>query len=129
MIHLDTNYLIGLLVQGSRPAMEVDGWLASGQSLAASAIAWSEFLNGPVTPLEITRGEAVIESRIMPFGRSEAALAAELFNSTGRRRGSRFDCLIAATAIQAQAEVATANLDDFKPFVPHGLKLAQPPIP
>ena len=129
MIHLDTNYLIGLLVQGSRPAMEVDEWLASRQSLAASAIAWSEFLNGPVTPLEITRAEAVIESRIIPFGQSEAALAAELFNNTGRRRGSRFDCLIAATAIQSQAEIATANLDDFKPFGPYGLKVARPPVP
>ena len=129
MIHLDTNYLIGLLVQGSRAAIEVDGWLASTQSLAASAIGWSEFLNGPVTLLEISRAEAVIESRIIPFGQSEAALAAELFNNIGRRRGSRFDCLIAATAIQSEAEVATANFDDFKLFIPYGLKLAQPPVP
>ena len=49
MIHLDTNYLIGLLVHGSAPALDVDKWLASGEDLAASAVAWSEFLNGPVT--------------------------------------------------------------------------------
>ena len=103
MIHLDTNYLIGLPVKGSAAALEVDGWLASGESLAASAIAWTEFLNGPVTPLEVVRAEAVLQSRIIPFGQGEAALAAELFNKTGRRRGSRFDCLIAATAIRAQA--------------------------
>jgi predicted nucleic acid-binding protein len=127
MIHLDTNYLIGLLVQGSRQATEVDGWLESGESLSASAIAWSEFLNGPVTPVEISRAEAVIESRIVPFGRAEATLAAELFNDTGRRRGSRFDCLIAATAIHARAEVATANGTDFDAFLPRGLKLAKPP--
>jgi hypothetical protein len=35
---------------------------------------------------------------------------AELFNKTGRRPGSRFDCLIAATAMLAQAEIATVNL-------------------
>ena len=129
MIHLDTNYLIGLPVNGSATALEVDGWLAAGESLAASAIAWTEFLNGPVTPLEASRAEAVLQSRIVPFGQPEAALAAELFNKTGRRRGSRFDCLIAATAIRAQAEVATVNQGDFKVFVQHGLKLAAAPAP
>jgi hypothetical protein len=76
MIHLDTNYLIGLLVKGSPQALEVDAWLAAGQPLAASAIAWTEFLNGPVTPLEVSRAEAVLQSRIVPFGRPEAVLAA-----------------------------------------------------
>src|ERR1700722_20618877 len=107
MIHLNTNYLIGLLVKGSSESGEVDACLAAGQTLAASAIAGTEFLNGPVAPLEVNRAEAVLQSIIIPFGQKEAVLAAELFNKTGRRRGSRFDCLIAATAIVAQAEVAT----------------------
>ena len=89
MIHLDTNYLIGLLVRGSREASEVDQWLAAGQSLAASAIAWSEFLNGPVTASEASQVEAVLQSQIVSFGKAEAALAADLFNKTGRRRGNR----------------------------------------
>src|SRR5580658_7923350 len=130
MIHLDTNYLIGLLVKGSPQAVDVDGWMAAGQSFATSAIAWTEFLNGPVSPLEVSRVEAVLQSRIIPFGQKEAALAADLFNKTGRRRGSRFDCLIAATAILAQAEMATVNQSDFKAFISHRLKLAvvQSPI-
>ena len=127
MIHLDTNYLIGLLVKGSPQALHVDGWLAAGQPLAAGAIAWTEFLNGPVSPLEVAHTEAVLQSRIVPFGRPEAVLAAELFNKTGRRRGSRFDCLIAATAMLAQAEIATLNQSDFSTFTAHGLKLAVPP--
>ena len=127
MIHLDTNYLIGLLVKGSPRALEVDAWLAAGQSLATSAIAWTEFLNGPVTPLEVSRAEAVLQSRIVAFGRPEAVLAAELFNKTGRRRGSRFDCLIAATVVLAGAEVATVNQSDFRLFTPHGLRIAAPP--
>ena len=53
MIHLDTNYLVGLLVKDSPQASEVDGWLAAGQTPAASAIAWTEFLNGPVTPSKL----------------------------------------------------------------------------
>jgi len=129
MIHLDTNYLIGLLVKGSPQAGDVDGWMAAGQTLATSAIAGTEFLNGPVTPLEVSRAEAVLQSRIVPFGQQEAVLAADLFNKTGRRRGSRFDCLIAATAILAQSEVATVNQSDFKVFVQYGLKLAGAPTP
>ena len=129
MIHLNTNYLIGLLVQGSPQAQDVDGWLAAGEILAASAIAWSEFLNGPVTPLEVSRVEWVLQFQILSFGRAEAVLAAELFNQTDRRRGSRFDCLIAATAILSQGEMATVNQSDFRTFVPHGLRLALSPAP
>ncbi len=130
MIHLDTNYLIGLAVAGSPQAQRVDPWLAAGESLAVSALAWTEFLNGPVQPQEIALVESVIEARVVPFDKATAVLAAVLFNKTGRRRGSRFDCLIAATAILAQAEVATVNESDFKLFVPHGLKLAvDPPHP
>ena len=80
MIHLDTNYLIGLLVKGSAQAAEVDGWLAAGESLASSAIAWTEFLNGPVTPPEVSRVEVVLQSRLVPFGHPEGVLAARLFN-------------------------------------------------
>jgi predicted nucleic acid-binding protein len=92
--------------------------------LAASAIAWTEFLNGPVAPLDVMRVGSVLQSRIVAFGQPEAVLAADLFNKTGRRRGSRFDCLIAATAILAQAELATVNQSDFGVFQPQGLKLA-----
>lgn len=128
MIHLDTNYLIGLLVKGSPQAANVDGWLAAGESLAASAIAWTEFLNGPASPLEIARVRTVLQSRIFPFAEADAGEAARLFNNTGRRRGSRFDCLIAAMAIQAGAQLATVNESDFKPLIPHGLRLAAPPL-
>ncbi len=76
-----------------------------------------------MTPVEVSRAGAVIQARITPFGQVEAVLAADLFNKTGRQRGSRFDCFIAATAILANAEVATANQSDFKVFLPHGLKL------
>jgi len=124
MIHLDTNYLIGLLVKGSSQALDVDAWLVSGELIATSAIAWTEFLNGPVTPREVGHAGGIMQSGIIPFGSAEAVLAADLFNKTGRRRGSRFDCLIGATAILAKAEIATINRTDFTVFIPHGLKLA-----
>jgi predicted nucleic acid-binding protein len=124
MIHLDTNYLIGMLVGGSREASDIDQWLGAGESVAASAIAWSEFLNGPVAPPEIAQVEIVLQSQIISFGKAEAALAADLFNKTGRRRGSRVDCLIAATAILNQSRLATLNHGDFKAFASYGLILA-----
>jgi len=123
MIHLDTNYLIGLLVRGSREAADVDRWLASGESIAASAIAWSDFLNGPVSSSEIAQVEMVLQAQIVSFGKNESSVAAELFNKTGRRRGSRFDCLIAATAMANQAKIATLNQADFKLFISFGLRL------
>lgn len=127
MILLDTNYLIGLLSRNSPQALAVAGWLAAGNDLATSAIAWTELLNGPITPKQVSLVEAVLQSKIIPFGKPEAERAADLFNKTGRRRGSRFDCLIAATAMLAGAEVATVNQSDFLAFVPHGLKLVSPP--
>ena len=77
MIHLDTNFLVGLLVRGSRPASAVGRWLGNGELLAASSIAWCEFLNGPVTSLEISRVAAIIQFRILPFGEPAAVLAAD----------------------------------------------------
>jgi predicted nucleic acid-binding protein len=124
MIHLDTNYLIGLVVPMSEQADRVNQWLLRGESLACSAIAWTEFLNGPVQAREISLVESIVAGRIVPFDVPTAVMAAELFNQTGRRRGSRFDCRIAATAILAQAEFATQNFTDFSSFVAFGLKLA-----
>ena len=76
-----------------------------------------------MTPEKISRVEAVVQANIRPFGPQDAARAADLFNKTGRRRGSRFDCFIAAAAMAEDAEMATANREDFKLFAAHGLKL------
>jgi len=124
MIHLDTNYLIGLVTSPFSLKPQVLSWFKTGETLAISAIAWSEFLNGPVTPQQITDGFGMIEGRIRAFEIREAEMSANLFNLTGRKRATQTDCFIAATAICAGVPLATLNRKDFVPFVASGLRLA-----
>jgi len=124
MIHLDTNCLVALPMARSPLQPRLLAWLQAGEQFAASAVAWSEFLNGPVPNSDIQNARGMLEGRIVPFDVAEAAVAAELFNRTGRRRGSTPDCFIAATAICARVPLATDNRKDFVRFVPYGLQLA-----
>lgn len=127
MIHLDTNILIDLITIGSPQVDQVRVWLQDGESLAASAIAWSEFCNGPHTREQKNALHAILDGHVIAFDESQAEQASRLFHYTGRRRGSHPDCMIAAAAICQGAPIATRNLKDFERFVPYGLKLS--PLP
>jgi predicted nucleic acid-binding protein len=96
MIHVDTNILIEMITLGSPMAKNLREWLKTGEQLATSAIAWSEFLSGPVSQNQINGVRTILADQIVPFGVSEAATAAHLFNQAGRRRGARVDSFIAA---------------------------------
>ena len=124
MIHLDTNILIGSVTSPSPYEAQILAWLSSGEAFAVSAVAWSEFMNGPVSLRDVESARALLEGRVVPFGVDEAELASRLFNKTGRRRGTQSDCFIAATAICASASLATRNQKHFLPLVSEGLKLA-----
>jgi predicted nucleic acid-binding protein len=123
MIHLDTNLLIDLVTIGSPSFAVIRKWLENGEKLAVSAIAWSEFLNGPHTKPQKDAVHAILEGRIADFTAKEAEQASRLFHYTGRKRGSHFDCMIAACAMSKDVQVATRNISDFEKFVPYGLKL------
>jgi predicted nucleic acid-binding protein len=123
MIHLDTNCLIALPTARSPLRPRLLAWLRAGEQFATSAVAWSEFLNGPVPETDIQNAMGILQGRIIPFDVAEAAMAAELFNRTGRRRGSTPDCFIAATSICAGVPLATDNRKDFIRFAPYGLHL------
>jgi predicted nucleic acid-binding protein len=124
MIQLDANYLILGAIASTPQNAELRRWLSQGEETSASAIAWMEFVTGPVGSEVIDSVRKIIEDRIVPIGRDEAELAAKLFNLAGRKRALRYDCLIAAAAILAGARLATANRSDFSLFVAHGLELA-----
>jgi predicted nucleic acid-binding protein len=123
MIHLDTNLLIDIVTAGSPHIALVRRWLHEGEQLAASAIAWSEFCNGPHSKEQKDAVYAVLEQRVVDFTCQQAEMASRLFHYTGRRRGSHADCMIAAAAMSQGVLVATRNISDFERFTKHGLKL------
>jgi len=123
VIHLDTSFLIQALVRDSSQDDQLRRWLRAGETLGASVIGWTEFLCGPLEA-EASEVMARLVPHCVPFSESEARLAARLFNTSGRRRGSLVDCMIAATAIRHGAPLATANEKDFRRFTSAGLTFA-----
>jgi predicted nucleic acid-binding protein len=122
MIHFDTNFLIQATVAGSPAHDTFRAWVSAQDVFSISSIAWAEFLCGP---LDAT-AEALVRQILPnpePFLAADAALAANLFNQSGRRSRSLADCMIAAVTIRCGAKLATINAVDFQPFVPQGLIL------
>jgi predicted nucleic acid-binding protein len=122
-IHLDTCFLVRALVPGTDADRRLRSWLRDGHRLCMDAIAWTEFLCGPLQPDERRLAEQIVTERVS-YTESDAQRAAELFNATGRRRGTLADCMIAAAAAERDAELATLNQDDFRCFEALGLRLA-----
>jgi predicted nucleic acid-binding protein len=88
-----------------------------------SSVAWAEFLCGPVS-LQATEDAAELFGEPVAFNGRDATLAAHLFNTSSRRRGTLPDCMIAAIAMNAGAALATSNRSDFERLVAAGLVLA-----
>lgn len=122
MIHLDTSFLIGIVAPKSTEYVRLRQWVQTGTEVKTNAISWGEFVCGPVTPHQLMIARYIIEEPL-PFTRVEAERAADLFNATGRRRGSFVDCMIAASALVVGASIATLNRDHFVRFRPAGLQL------
>jgi predicted nucleic acid-binding protein len=123
MIHLDTDFLVDLVTVGSPGSAKIRTWLKAGKSVTTSAVAWSEFCNGPLSRAQKDAAFAVLGKQVVDFTWREAEEAARLFNLSGRKRGSHADCVIAASAILAGAPLATFNQADFQRLVPFGLAL------
>ena len=123
MIHLDTSFLIGSLARHTPEDLKLRAWIAAGQPLGVSAVAWAEFLCGPVDEAAVDAIARVL-GQAVAFVNDDATTVARLFNLSGRRRGTFTDCMIAAVSIRAGAALATSNPSDFRTLEPHGLKLA-----
>lgn len=122
MICLDTNFLIRALIPATREAQAIEEWLGSNELLSIPAVGWYEFLCGS-TDEEEQLAFALLKGGIIPFTPTEAQVAAAAFRSLEKPRRLRVDAMIAASAIVAKAPLATNNLDDFEPFLDHGLEL------
>jgi|SRR5579862_1766455 len=113
LIHLDSGFVIRALKDGTPEEAQLNRWLAIRTRLGISAIAWSEFLCGP---LDETHPDLIMKfvGQPAPLLASDAKVAAQFFNSSGRRRGHMSDCMIAATAVRLGAALATTNPRDFQ---------------
>lgn len=123
MIHLDTCLVVALLRRTDAHHAAARALLAGRGPFGCSAVAWMELHSKPLHPTDRAALAAILHAGVFPFDEACAALAGELFHETGAKRRTRLDCMIAATAIQAEAELATVNPDDFRSFVPRGLRL------
>ena len=112
-IHLDTSFLIRALQPGTTEDTKLRELLQAGRELAISSIAWAEFLCGPLDDRQLDAAQRLTGERV-PITEKDASLCAQIFNDSGRRRNSLTDCMIAATALRCNAQVATANQTDFK---------------
>ncbi len=123
MIHLDTSFLIRALAAGSTEDRRLSDWISAGEGIGMSAVAWTEFLCGPLSPSRLRVADAIVGPRV-DFTGVDAVVAARLFNECGRRRGSLPDCMIAASALGAGAQLATADEAGFRRFEAFGVQLA-----
>ncbi|MCY4613752.1 MAG: PIN domain-containing protein [Nitrospira sp.] len=122
MIHLDTSFLILALNVGTPEDRKLREWVGAGETLSMGTVAWTEFLCGPLDESEIALADQIVGQR-SDFTSDHAAIAARLFNESGRRRGSLIDCMIAAAALADGAPIATRNVADFRRFQEFGLKV------
>ncbi|MDQ2668700.1 MAG: type II toxin-antitoxin system VapC family toxin [Gemmatimonadota bacterium] len=123
-IHLDSNFIAAVGIEGSLEAGMFAQWIISGSTVAVSAMAWAEFLCGP-SPEQILTSITSVLGESVPVTTDDASHAARLFNATGRRRGSLADCIIAAVAIRSDAAIATNDLTHFRRFAEFGLRIAE----
>jgi predicted nucleic acid-binding protein len=107
MVHLDTSCLVDIHSPKSRVRFWLREKLRLGERVSCSALAWAEYLCGPLSREERELSWQLIEGSPAKLDGFVAELGAQFFNATGRRRGSLADCLIAATAVSHNAVFMT----------------------
>lgn len=114
MILLDTSVLVDSLTGPRRSARALRRAIAQGERVVLATLVLYEWLRGPRRPEELAAQEALFpRGSAIPFGPTEAATAAELYEKVSRARGRGIDLAIAACAIGADARLWTLHVVDF----------------
>lgn len=114
MIALDTSVLVETLGAGGARAGELRAVFEGGERVVLPTLVLYEWLRGPRIPEELAAQEALLPAdEAIPFGASEAALAARLYRALPRARGREVDLAIAACALSWNATLWTLNRGDF----------------
>src|SRR5438552_1999098 len=123
LYHLDADWLISVAElfhhHHAQANAAMKRWFMEGDQIGASAVAWSEFSTGREKFRSVDdtmRCESFLNAGVLGFGKIEAEKAAELFNQIGRPDAKKWrqDSFVVASAIIANAELATFNLGHFK---------------
>jgi len=115
MILLDTSVLIDALSGPKTLAPRLRQLLDQGERIHLCTLVLFEWRRGPRIPEQTEAQEALLPSAdAIPFGISEALVAADLYKKIARPRGREIDIAIAACAIYHQAQLWTVNAGDFK---------------
>ena len=114
MILLDTSVLIDALTSPGRSAAALRSAIADGERVLLPALVLYEWLRGPRRPEELAAQEALLpRESAVPFGPSEAALAAGLYARLRKARGREIELAIAACALVRNAKLWTLDTEDF----------------
>lgn len=114
MIFVDTSALVDSLCGERQSSEKLLGLIGSGEQIAISAAVLYEWLRGARKREELLDQERLFpREKSVPFGSSEAAIAADLYKRIRGARGREMDLAIAATALVRNAALWTLNSQDF----------------
>lgn len=115
MILIDTSALIDSLCGPRHSFRSLQTFIASGERVVLSAVVLYEWLRGPRALQELMDQEGLFpQKQVIPFGSSEASVAADLYRTVKNPRGREIDLAIAATCIVRDAALWTLNEADFR---------------
>jgi predicted nucleic acid-binding protein len=125
VILLDTSALVDALTGRRRSGAALVEAARRGERLALSTLVLYEWLRGPRRDGELADQEALLPAAAaLPFGATEALIAARLYRGLARARDRELDLGIAAVAIAHDASLWTLKTGDFDDIP--GLRLYDP---